>query len=77
MSRAAGLWPARDDGEVRNEAGTPETRQGGPHNRRRGAPTTERGELHDIQSTGRAELKALNIYVSPTYTMGRDELAVG
>jgi mannose-6-phosphate isomerase-like protein (cupin superfamily) len=37
----------------------------------------ERGDAHEIRSTGRADLKTLNIYVPPAYTKGGDELAAG
>ncbi len=37
----------------------------------------ERGDKHEIKSTGRADLKTLNIYVPPAYTTGDNELAAG
>jgi mannose-6-phosphate isomerase-like protein (cupin superfamily) len=36
----------------------------------------ERGDAHEIRSTGRTELKTLNVYVPPAYTPnGRERLA--
>jgi len=37
----------------------------------------ERGDTHEIRSTGRAELKTLNIYLPPAYTRDGDELHAG
>jgi mannose-6-phosphate isomerase-like protein (cupin superfamily) len=37
----------------------------------------ERGDRHEIRSTGRSELKTLNIYLPPAYTAGGDELPPG
>jgi len=37
----------------------------------------ERGDKHEIRSTGRSDLKTLNVYVPPAYTKGGDELAPG
>jgi mannose-6-phosphate isomerase-like protein (cupin superfamily) len=35
----------------------------------------ERGDTHEIRSTGRSDLKTLNIYVPPAYTSAGNELA--
>ena len=37
----------------------------------------ERGDQHEIRSTGRSDLKTLNIYLPPAYTPGGDELPPG
>ena len=37
----------------------------------------ERGDTHEIRSTGRMSLKTLNIYVPPAYTKNGDELPRG
>ena len=37
----------------------------------------ERGDRHEIRSTGRTPLKTLNIYVPPAYTKDGDELPRG
>jgi mannose-6-phosphate isomerase-like protein (cupin superfamily) len=37
----------------------------------------ERGDTHEIRSTGRTELKTLNIYLPPAYTKDGGELPAG
>lgn len=37
----------------------------------------ERGDKHEIKSTGRGDLKTLNIYVPPAYSKNGNELAAG
>jgi mannose-6-phosphate isomerase-like protein (cupin superfamily) len=37
----------------------------------------ERGDTHEIRSTGRTELKTLNIYLAPAYTRDGNELPAG
>lgn len=37
----------------------------------------EHGDGHQVQNTGRARLRTLNIYVPPAYTRGGDELPRG
>jgi mannose-6-phosphate isomerase-like protein (cupin superfamily) len=37
----------------------------------------ERGDTHEIRSTGRTELKTLNIYLPPAYTRDGGELPAG
>jgi mannose-6-phosphate isomerase-like protein (cupin superfamily) len=37
----------------------------------------ERGERHEIRSTGRAPLRTLNVYIPPAYTTRGDELPRG
>ena len=37
----------------------------------------ERGDRHEIRSTGRTPLRTLNVYVPPAYTKAGDELPRG
>jgi mannose-6-phosphate isomerase-like protein (cupin superfamily) len=37
----------------------------------------ERGDTHEVKSTGTTPLRTLNIYVPPAYTPGGDELPRG
>ncbi len=37
----------------------------------------QRGESHEIRSTGREPLRTLNIYIPPAYTSDGDELPAG
>lgn len=37
----------------------------------------QRGDRHEIRSTGEAPLKTLNVYVPPAHTEEGDELAAG